>query len=50
MTNFLILGTAEADNLDSAMEDALNKYNVRGASIAYFNQMSDTIRRIELGR
>lgn len=39
--NFSILGRSNADLLDDAMADALNTYNVRGASIAYFNRVSE---------
>ena len=36
----VLIRSSLADVLDDAMDDALNNYNVRGASIAYFDRVS----------
>ena len=36
----LMMRSSLADVLDDAMDSALNNYNVRGASIAYFDRVS----------
>ena len=36
----LMMRSSLADVLDDAMDSALNSYNVRGASIAYFDRVS----------
>lgn len=36
----VLIRSSLADVLDDAMDSALNSYNVRGASIAYFDRVS----------
>ena len=36
----VLIRSSLADVLDDAMNDALNNYNVRGASIAFFDRVS----------